>query len=126
MRERGFGSHGAMGAALLAMVWLAVYLPRIMPMLRMGGWPAGLAIAAGLVGLIGGPLVLIIVDGDEGFGVLGIVAALLAGWGSARLAMVLGASSFRVDLIRLCGASLGPLMLYGGFHLMAKAAQRRR
>jgi hypothetical protein len=125
MREKGFGSHGAMGAALLGMVWLAIYLPRMLPLLRLGGWPAGLVVVAGLLGILGGPLLLVLVEGDEGFGILGIVVALFVGWASTKVAMALGASTLRVDIVRVCGAALGPLLLFACFELRARAVQKK-
>ena len=125
MGERGFGNHRAMGAAFLGMGWLAIYLPRVAPLLHRGGLPAGLAVTAALVGILGGPLLLILVEGDEGFGLLGLLAALLLGWLGARAALSLGAPPLQVDLARLAGAALGPLLLFGGFEVLARAVQKR-
>jgi hypothetical protein len=102
MRQRGFGSHAAMGAVLLGGVWLAVYLPGLNPALRAGGWTARLALAAGLVGVLGGPLLLVATEGDELLGALGIPAAL-----------------------RLWGAALGPVLLYGGLSVLFRVLRKR-
>jgi len=125
MRQRGFGSHAAMGAVLLGGVWLAVYLPVLGPVLRAGGWTARLAVAAGLVGALGGPLLLVLIDGDELLGALGIPAALLAGWGAARLGVHLGLAAPALATLRLGGAALGPVLLYGGLALLFRALRKR-
>lgn len=125
MPNRGFISHALMGAAFLGSVWLAIYLPKLLPLLRMGGWPAGLALVAGFLGVLGGPVLLVYLDGDEGFGILGIVAALLGGWACARGLRAFGVAPTTLDLARMWGAALGPLLLFGGFHLLARAAQKK-
>lgn len=125
MSKRGFTSHALMGAAFLGSVWLAIYLPKFLLVFRMGGWPAGLGVVAALLGVLGGPLLLILLEGDEGFGILGIVAALLFGWASAKGMRALGLAPTTVEVIRLWGAALGPLLLFGGFHLLARAAQKK-
>jgi hypothetical protein len=126
MRGRGFTSHPLMGAAVLCGAWIAIYLPHIVPGIRAGGVSEAIAIAAGVIGAIGAPALLIITEGDEGLGVLGIIAALLAGWGSARIAMALEASPSAIESARLSGAALGPILLYAGFSAAAWIREKRR
>jgi hypothetical protein len=125
MRQRGFTNHSVMGAVLLCGAWFAIYLPNLAPAVRLGGWPAWLVIAVYLVGATAGPALLIAIEGDELFGCAGIVVALTAGWLSARIALRAGLPPGAIESVRLCGAALGPMLLYGCFHLAAKAAQRK-
>ena len=125
MRGRGFVSHSLMGAAVLCGAWVAIYLPHIIPGVRAGGVSEVIAIAAGVIGAIGAPALLIIIEGDEIFGVLGIVTALVAGWVSARIAMALEASPSAIESARLCGAALGPILVYAGFSVAAWVVDRR-
>lgn len=126
MRERGFTNHAGIGAALLGGLWLAIYLPRLQPVLRMGGWSAGLALVAIALGVLGGPLCLLLVEGDEMFGILGLGMALLAGWTAARIGRLMGVPPSVVEGLRLGGAALGPVLLFGCFHVLARASQNRR
>jgi len=126
MKNKGFANHAVMGAIFLGLVWLAIYFPNLVPAIRLGGWTACLAIAAGLMGILAGPLLLVFVEGDEIFGALGIVAALLASWISTRLAIFLEVSSPTLEIARLWGGALGPILLYGSFHLLAKAVQEKK
>ena len=126
MRRRGFTSHPLMGAAVLCGAWVAIYLPHIIPGIRAGGVSEVIAIAAGVVGAIGAPALLIITEGDEGLGILGIIAALAVGWGSARIAMALEASPSAIESARLSGAALGPILLYAGFSIAAWIRDKRR
>lgn len=124
-RERGFTSHALMGATFLAGVWFAVYLPDLLAAIRVGGWLAMLAYAAGAVGVVLGPLVIVLVPGDEGFGFVGLAVALLVGWLSAKVAGAIGAATETVQAARLVGAALAPLLLFGLFAWLAKRAERR-
>jgi hypothetical protein len=114
-----------MGAIVLCGIWVAVYLPHIIPAVRAGGVPEVIAIAAGVIGALGGPALLILVEGDEMFGILGIVAALGAGWVSARLAVALDVSASATESARLCGAALGPILIYTAFFLATRISERR-
>lgn len=125
MSGKGFTSHALMGAAALGAVWFAVYLPSFVLAFRMGGWPSGLAAGAGLLGLLGGPLFLIYLEGDEGFGLLGILAAIFLGWACAKGAKAFGMPPATAELVRLWGAALGPLLLFACFHLLARRAGRK-
>jgi hypothetical protein len=109
-----------MGAVFLGGTWLAIYLPNLGPAFRPGGWPHGLLIALYVMGVSLGPGLLIAIQGDEILGGLGLVAALLMGWSSAHLAILAGAAPGLVESLRLCGAALGPAILYGGFHLASR------
>ncbi len=126
MRGRGFTSHPLMGATLLCGAWVAIYLPHIIPGIRLGGVSQVIAIAAGVIGAIGAPALLIITEGDEGLGILGIIAALLAGWVSARIAMAVEASPSAIESARLSGAALGPILVYAGFSVAARVVGRRK
>jgi hypothetical protein len=125
-RGRGFTSHPLMGAALLCGGWVAIYFTHVIPGIRAGGIAEVIAIAAGVIGAIGAPALLIFTEGDEGLGILGIIAALLVGWVSARLAMVFHASPGAVESARLSGAALGPILLYAGFSLRTWTGARRK
>jgi hypothetical protein len=125
MPRQGFVSHSLMGAAVLCGAWVAIYLPHIIPGVRVGGISEVIAIAAGVIGALGAPALLIIIEGDEIFGILGIVAALLAGWISARIGIALEASASATESARLCGAALGPIVLYTGFSVPTWVADRR-
>jgi hypothetical protein len=126
MHGRGFTSHPLMGAALLCGAWVAIYLPHIIPAIRAGGVAEVIAIAAGVIGALGAPALLIITEGDEGLGILGIIVALLAGWGSARIAMALGATPGAIKSARLSGAALAPILLYTGLSVAARIGEKRR
>jgi len=125
MRGRGFVSHTLMGATALCGAWIAIYLPHIIPGVRVGGASEVIAIAAGVVGAIGAPALLVIIEGDEIFGILGIIAALAAGWASARIAMAFEASPTAIESARLCGAALGPVLVYAGFSVATWVVDRR-
>lgn len=125
MREKGFVNHTLMGALFLGAMWLALYLPSVGSAIRQGGWPVWLTLTVFLVGWLAGPALMIAFGGDEIMGCLGILAALLAGWIGARLAASMGVSGGAVEAIRLCGAALGPIVLYGGFHLAHWLSERR-
>jgi len=111
MRGSGFGSHAWMGAVLLAGVWFAVHLPHLSQAVRQSGWPTWVVLAVFVLGTLGGPILLVTFGGDELLGVLGILAALLAGWAIARLAVWMGIPPSALPCFRLCGAALGPLAL---------------
>jgi len=123
--RRGFTSHPLMGATVLCGIWAAIYLPHIIPAIRAGGVSEVIAISAGLIGAIGGPALLILVEGDEMFGILGIVAALGAGWVSARVGIALEASASTAESARLCGAALGPILVYTAFFVATWVVDRR-
>lgn len=125
MRERGFGSHALMGAVLLAGVWFALHLPHLSQAVRQSGWPTWVVLAVFALGALGGPILLVILGGDELLGVVGILAALLVGWAGARLAAWMGILLGAVPCNRLCGAALGPLAIFGCFHLIARRNDRK-
>lgn len=52
--------------------------------------------------------------------------ALLAGWTAARIGRLMGVPPSVVEGLRLGGAALGPVLLFGCFHVLARASQKRR
>jgi len=116
----GFTSHAAMGAVLLAGAWAAVYLPDFMAAFRLGGQSAQWAIAAGLVGVLVAPALLVVAEGDEFMGLLSIGVALLVSWASAHAAAAFGAEPTTIETARLAGAALGPVLFPSGLLLILK------
>lgn len=123
--QRGFANHAWMGAALLGGLWLAIFLPGMLGAVRQGGWTAVLAVAAGLVGVLGAPILMTRFGGDELFGFLGILAALLAAWGSVKIAVLCHAAPGYLGSIRLGAAAVGPSALYFGIRLVAHVIDGR-
>lgn len=126
MRDKGFGSHSLMGALFLGSVWLAIYFADLLAMFSRDDGLHWLAIAAGLAGVIGGPLTLVLTEGDEAFGFFGVLVALALGWLSAWLATLSHASAEAINAIRLGAAALGPIIFYLAIRVMIKIQERRR
>jgi hypothetical protein len=125
MDRKGFTNHSLMGSLFLSGMWFALYLPRLIPFLRMGGPGAALAWIALFTGCVLGPVVLFIAGGDEIFGILGIVSALAASWGLGRLATFVGFQPRTVEAVRIGSAALVPVILFAGFMLVKTILEKR-
>jgi len=126
MSQKGFGNHAFMGAVLLSGVWAAVYIPDITLIVRQGGWMAWFAYAAGFVGIVLAPFMIILVEGDEGFGVAGILGSLLFGWLAAKLGAWLELPADEIALLHLGAAAFAVPFLSVCFLLAAMRAQKKR
>lgn len=118
MRPEGFVNHALTGALFLAGLWFALHLPALTLAARAGAWPTWLLVAIFATGVLGGPVLMLTFGGDEIFGCLGVVVSLVLGWCFAFLAVRVWAAPDLRDTFRLCGAALGPLLLYGGIRLV--------
>lgn len=125
MFRRGFVDHALTGAILLSGAWLAFFLPGILAVLRLGGWKAVLAGSAGLIGGMVNPLIMVRYGGDELFGFLGILVALLAAWGSVKVAVLCHVAPGQLGSIRLGAAALGPIAFYLGVRFVAHVLDGR-
>ncbi len=125
MDRRGFVNHALMGALFLGGLWFALHMPLLARASAEGAWPKWLLVAIFAVGVLGGPSLMLLFGGDEIFGCLGVVAALLLGLGGGYLAVhAFGAPGAR-EAIRLCGAALGPILLYSGIRGSMWLAERK-
>lgn len=111
---------------LLGGLWFALHLPTLTAASKEGAWPQWLLIVIFGVGVLAGPVLMIVVGGDEIVGCLGVVAALVLGWSSANLAVRVWSIPEAQHAARLCGAALGPLLLYAGIHAVLWWADRRQ
>ena len=106
-RASGFTNHGLMGATFFAGMWAALYFPHLLPVFKLGGAYAAIAIAASIVAIIGIPVFLYF-QGDELQGIVGFLLALASGWAAARIALAFELPPAMVESARLCGAALVP------------------
>ncbi len=125
MRRSGFVNHALVGAIFLGGLWLALHLPTLASAAKAGLWPTWALVAIFALGVLGGPVLMLLFGGDEIFGCLGVVVALLMGLGFAYLAIRVWAVPDLRDTLRLCGAALGPILLYSGIRLAMWLAERR-
>ncbi len=125
MFRRGFVDHALMGAIFLGGAWLAFFLPRILSAMRLGGWKAVLAGSFGLIGGLVNPLIMVRCGGDELFGLLGVVTALIGAWGSVRVAVLVDCPLEFLDSIRLGSAAIAPGALYLAIRMVATYLDQR-
>lgn len=125
MHRRGFVNHALMGAIFLGGLWFALHMPTLALAAKAGLWPTWVLVAIFAIGVLGGPVLMILFGGDEIFGCLGVVVALLMGLCFAYLAIRVWSVPELRDTLRLCGAALGPILLYAGIRLASWLAERR-
>ena len=77
------------------------------------------------LGVVGGPILMLLFGGDEIFGCLGVIVALVVGVILANLAVRVWNVPDLRDTLRLCGAALGPILLYSGTRLVMWIVERR-
>lgn len=126
MRRRGFVNHAVAGALFLGGLWFAFHLPTLTAAIRAGAWPTWVLVAIFALGVFGGPVLMLLFGGDEIFGCLGVVVALVLGWVLAYFALHIWALPTWRDPLRLCGAALGPVLLYGGIRMGMWLGERRQ
>jgi hypothetical protein len=122
---RGFVNHAVTGALLLGGLWFALNMPLLARASAEGAWPRWLLVVIFAVGVLGGPCLMLVFGGDEIFGCLGVVVALLLGLGGAYLAVHVFAAPGAREAIRLSGAALGPILLYSGIRVSMWLAERK-
>jgi hypothetical protein len=125
MRRNGFVNHALTGALFLGGLWFAFHMPTLTSAAKADVWPIWALVAVFAIGVLGGPVLMLLFGGDEIFGCLGVVVALLLGLGFAYLAVRVWAAPDLRDTFRLCGAALGPILLYAGIRLALWLAERR-
>lgn len=125
MRSAGFVNHALMGALFLAGMWSALHLPTLTAATRAGIWPNWLLVVIFALGVVGGPILMLLFGGDEIFGCLGVIVALVVGVILANLAVRVWNVPDLRDTLRLCGAALGPILLYSGTRLVMWIVERR-